>query len=73
MLDWSVWDREAEVKQGVNVDEIKAKLMGAHAAYSRGLTPKYEVCREYIDMATVMSEDPTGCMVCRCGSKGECW
>ena len=46
MLDCSIRGREAEIKAGVNGDEIKAKFVGAHAAYSRGLTPRYEVCRE---------------------------
>ena len=45
MLDWSIRDREAEIKQGVSVTETKAKLVGAHAAYSPGLTQRYEICR----------------------------
>ena len=29
MLDWSIRDRETEIKQGVKVTEIKAKLVGS--------------------------------------------
>lgn len=45
MLDWSIRNRETETKQGVNVTEIKAKLVGAYVAYSPALTPRYEVFR----------------------------
>lgn len=54
MLDPSTQGRETETKQGVNGDEIKVKPVGAQTAYSRELTPSYEVCRGYVDKAIVM-------------------
>lgn len=41
MLDRNTQDREAGIIQSANGDEIDSKLLGAHAAYARGLTPRH--------------------------------
>ena len=44
-LGRSIRHRKTEIKRGVGATEIRAKLVGTFAAYSRGLTPRYEMCR----------------------------
>ena len=39
VLDRSINCRETEAMQSADRDEVDAKLMGAYAAYARGLTP----------------------------------
>ena len=45
MVSRNIRDQKTEIKRNVGLTEMKAKLVGTYAAYSRGLTPRYEVCR----------------------------
>ena len=41
MLDQSIQNRETRKTPSAKQDEVDAKLVGAHAAYARGLIPWY--------------------------------
>ena len=41
MLERNIQDQDAGTMPSANGDEIDAKLVGAYAAYARGLTPRH--------------------------------
>ena len=41
MLDRRIKGQEAGTRSSVDGDEVDAKLVGAYAAYARGLTPRH--------------------------------
>ena len=64
MLERNIQDQDAGTMPSANGDEIDAKLVGAYAAYARGLTPRHAGGRLTwqrlggVDKATVMKGDP---------------
>ncbi|SPC67186.1 uncharacterized protein UHOD_11470 [Ustilago sp. UG-2017b] len=59
MLDWSIKGREAGAMRSVNRDEVDAKLVGAYAAYARGLTPMHAGATNATEATTTNAEAKT--------------